>query len=146
MGGATNYDRDKALAICERLIEEPHLGLRQILRDAGIAEATFRGWRKAHPDLDEAYKEAKEQGFDALAQQALSIADTPVLGEIVRESDKEGRTVTQEDMLGHRKLQVETRLKLLAKWYPKKYGDKLDLNHGGAATFSLRVRRQRDSE
>ena len=26
-------------------------------------------------------------------------------------------------MLGHRKLQVETRLKLLAKWDPKRYGD-----------------------
>ena len=33
-------------------------------------------------------------------------------------------------MLGHRKLQVETRLKLLAKWDPKRYGEKLAL--GGA--------------
>ena len=28
-------------------------------------------------------------------------------------------------MLGHRKLQIETRLKLLAKWSPKKYGEKI---------------------
>jgi hypothetical protein len=27
-------------------------------------------------------------------------------------------------MLGHRKLQIETRLKLLAKFNPKKYGDR----------------------
>jgi hypothetical protein len=36
----------------------------------------------------------------------------------------------REDMLGHRKLQIETRLKLLAKWSPKRYGDKLGI--GGA--------------
>jgi hypothetical protein len=33
-----------------------------------------------------------------------------------------------EDMLGHRKLQVETRLKLLAKWDPRRYGDALKLS------------------
>ena len=30
-------------------------------------------------------------------------------------------------MLGHRKLQIETRLKLLAKWNPKKYGDRVTM-------------------
>ena len=28
-------------------------------------------------------------------------------------------------MIEHRKLRIDTRLKLLAKWNPKKYGDKL---------------------
>jgi hypothetical protein len=28
-------------------------------------------------------------------------------------------------MLGHRKLQIETRLKMLAKFNPKRYGDKV---------------------
>jgi hypothetical protein len=36
-------------------------------------------------------------------------------------------TITEEDMLGHRKLQIETRLKLLAKFHPTKYGDKVML-------------------
>jgi hypothetical protein len=30
-----------------------------------------------------------------------------------------------------RRLQVDTRLKLLAKWNPKKYGDRQQLDHGG---------------
>ncbi|MNU09652.1 hypothetical protein D3C72_2563420 [compost metagenome] len=34
-------------------------------------------------------------------------------------------------MLGHRRLQVETRLKLLAKWHPKKYGEKVTAEHTG---------------
>ena len=44
-------------------------------------------------------------------------------------------------MLGHRKLQIETRLKLLAKWDPKRYGDKVDLNHGGEVGLQVVVKR-----
>jgi hypothetical protein len=40
-------------------------------------------------------------------------------------------------MLGHRKLQIETRLKLLAKWNPKKYGDRVQL--AGDADSPLKV-------
>jgi hypothetical protein len=39
-------------------------------------------------------------------------------------SSATGLTITRQDMLGHRKLLIETRLKLLAKWNPKKYGDR----------------------
>lgn len=114
--------------------------LRAYCRQAGKpGKSTITDWRKAHPEFDEAFKVARGLGADALAEEALMIADTPMLGEIVRESEKEGRTVTQEDMLGHRKLQVETRLKLLAKWFPTKYGDKIDVNHGGKVDASLTV-------
>ena len=44
-------------------------------------------------------------------------------------TSKDGTETVVEDMLGHRKLQIETRLKLLAKWDPKRYGKKLDLNN-----------------
>ena len=40
------------------------------------------------------------------------------------EEKEDSMTVTEEDMLGHRRLQIETRLKLLAKFHPTKYGDK----------------------
>jgi len=46
--------------------------------------------------------------------------------------------VTTEDMLGHRKLQIETRLKLLAKWNPKKYGDRVTM--AGDAENPLQVK------
>ena len=42
-------------------------------------------------------------------------------------SSANGLTITRKDMLGHRKLQIETRLKLLAKWNPKKYGERTTL-------------------
>jgi hypothetical protein len=45
--------------------------------------------------------------------------------------------------VAHQKLRAEHRLKLLAKWNPKKYGDKLDTTvsapGGGPAQFNLTV-------
>jgi hypothetical protein len=62
-------------------------------------------------------------GFDAIAEEALLIADSPMMGEEIEE-DGERVKVRRADMLGHRKLQVWARLQLLAKWCPEKYGDR----------------------
>jgi hypothetical protein len=42
-------------------------------------------------------------------------------------------------MLGHRRLQIETRLKLLSKWDPKRYGDKIDVNATVAGEIKIIV-------
>ena len=73
--------------------------------------------------LSAAIAHARDVGYDAIAEEALQIADTPLIGE-TETSSANGLTITRQDMLGHRKLQIETRLKLLAKWNPNKYGDR----------------------
>lgn len=83
-------------------------------------------WAKADPAISSAIARARDAGFDAIALDALRIADTPIMGEEITES-KDGPTIKRADMIAHRKLQVETRLKLLAKWDPKRYGDKPDI-------------------
>jgi hypothetical protein len=80
---------------------------------------------------------ARDIGYDAIAEECLLIADTPQFGQKQVMSD-EGATTTIEDMLGHRKLQIETRLKLLAKFHPTKYGDKLGL-HGVEGAASIKT-------
>ena len=45
--------------------------------------------------------------------------------------------VRRGDMLGHRKLQIETRLKLLAKWDPKRYGGRTVLAGDAQAPLAL---------
>jgi hypothetical protein len=83
-------------------------------------------------ELSAAIAHARDVGYDALAEQCLAIADTIQIGTRKTfssggEKDKDVMTITEEDMLGHRKLQIETRLKLLAKFHPTKYGDKVML-------------------
>jgi hypothetical protein len=84
-------------------------------------------------DLATAIAHARDVGYDAMAEDCLTIADTPMLGEEISESEDEDGvkriTIKKVDMLGHRKLQIETRLKLLAKFNPKRYGDKI--THAG---------------
>jgi len=115
--------------ICDRLSKgEP---LAQICRDEGMpAVRTVSLWKESHKEFAADFACAREEGYDALAAECLAIANTPLEG--VESTTKDDGRVEEKrgDMLGHRKLQIETRLKLLAKWDPKRYGEKLAL--GGA--------------
>lgn len=129
MGRASEFTQEVADAICERIAEgEP---LRVICREEGMpAWRTVYDWLAKHEEFSARFARAREVGFDAIAAEALEIADTPLEG-IRSETTDDGKTKeVREDMLGHRKLQIETRLKLLAKWSPKRYGDKVAV--GGA--------------
>jgi hypothetical protein len=79
---------------------------------------------------------ARDVGYDAIADECAQIADTPVLGRRTKRSD-DGVEVVDEDALGHRKLQIETRLKLLACWNPKKYGNKQEVEHKGTMSVTI---------
>ena len=79
-----------------------------------------------------------------IAEEALHIADTLHVGRKVTmhsggDGDDDTMTVTEEDLTQHRKLQIETRLKLLAKWNPKKYGDKTVLAGDPDAPVNIAV-------
>lgn len=110
--------------ICARLSDgEP---LRQITRDDGYPKwRTVYAWLEDDEDFRARFARARDIGFDAIAEEAYEISNTPCMGQIVT-SKEWGEEIKTEDMLGHRKLQIETRLKLLAKWSPKKYGERID--------------------
>jgi hypothetical protein len=122
IGRPSKYTPELAVEICERLSDgEP---LRQICRDEHMpAWTAIYAWAAQDKALSERIAQAREQGYDAIAEDLLAIADTPLMGD-TETSSANGLTITRQDMLGHRKLQIETRLKLLAKWNPKKYGDR----------------------
>jgi hypothetical protein len=104
--------------------------LAAICRDAHMPGLrTFYDWKDRSPELAARFAHARDDGFDQIALETLTIADTPVEA-IVEKSTAHGLEVTRQDALGHRKLQIETRLKLLAKWDPRRYGDKIAI--GGA--------------
>ena len=105
--------------------------LRAICRDTHMPtwSAVYR-WVNADKDFALRVSNARRLGADAIAEDILSIADTPQMGEN-RESET-GMKVKRADMLGHRKLQIETRLKLLAKWCPKSTATRLHWELTGA--------------
>lgn len=114
--------------ICERLSTgEP---LAAICRDDHMPDpSTVWDWAKSDPNLSQDIARARESGFDALAAQCIEIADDERHD---WRMTKKG-VIMNEVAVSRAKLQVETRLKLLAKWDPKRYGDKIDVNanHSG---------------
>lgn len=113
--------------VCARVAEGDPLA--QVCREISLPLPTWYDWARDKPEVAIAIARAREAGFDMIAAQALRISDTQVEA-IIEKSTANGIEITRQDALGHRKLQVETRLKLLAKWDPKRYGDRLAV--GGA--------------
>jgi hypothetical protein len=134
IGRPSSYDPKTARIICEQLSEG--IPLRQICRDnKGFpAWRTVYDWMGRDESLSASIARARDIGYDAIAEECLQIADTIELGQKQVMTD-EGAATTVEDMLGHRKLRIETRLKLLAKFHPTKYGDRVAIEgvEGGAA-------------
>lgn len=127
MGRSTTFTEEVAAKICDLIAEGTPL--RQICRDEAMpAWRTVYDWIDAHPVFAARFAQARDMGYDMIAEEALEIADTTEEGVTTKDMEW-GQQETRGDMLDHRKLRVETRLKLLAKWSPKKYGDKQEITH-----------------
>ena len=138
IGRPSKYTPELADEICQRLSNgEP---LRQICRDDHMpAWQKIYEWMAKDEKLSGAIAHARDLGYDAMAEECLIIADTPQLGQTQVMDDK-GSKVTIEDMLGHRKLKIETRLKLLAKFNPKKYGERVQIAGSKEEPFEVNAK------
>lgn len=129
-------------AVIEKIINYLSQGvpLTQICEPEDMpATRTVYDWMEQDQQLSASIARAREIGFDAIAEEALRIADTPVEGKRIKRSE-DGTEEVIEDMLGHRKLQVETRLKLLAKWDPKRYGELVKVGNADGSNLDLVAR------
>ncbi len=137
MGAKTTYTQEKADAICERLAKGE--SLESICRGEEMPAApTVRRWILEDVEGFAALSaRAYSLGYEALAEQCLIIADTPLEG-VETTTKANGDTEEKRgDMLQHRRLQIDTRMRLLGKWAPKRYGDKVQL--GGDPDSPLKM-------
>lgn len=95
--------------------------LRQIAREYGFSKSAFYDWCKADEELAGRIARARQEGFDAIAESILEIVD-----------DK------AEDPAS-RRVRADMRLKLLAKWDYKRYGDKIGLGDLEGGPLSVTV-------
>ena len=123
-GRPSKYSPELIDEICERLCNgEP---LAQICRDEHMPDAsTVWDWQKAREDVSQAIARARELGEDVIAADVLNIVDA----EPERVATMHGTAIDSADV-ANRKMRAEYRLKLLAKWNPKRWGDKVDVTSG----------------
>ena len=113
--------------------------LTQFCRDHGFSKRTVTAWRKKYPEFDSAMLDARDEGYLRIAEKCLEIADTPQDG-VEEVTNPDGSVIVKKgDMLGHRKLQVETRKWLLRHWHPTVYGDRQQVEHSGTLTLEQLV-------
>jgi hypothetical protein len=111
-GRPSLFTQKLADEICERLGNgEP---LAQICRDEKMPGlTTVYMWQNKNEEFSESIARAREAGYDHIATDGLMIVD---------QLDEDPQS---------RRIRADYRLKLLAKWDAKRYGDKLDLTSGG---------------
>jgi hypothetical protein len=126
-----------SLDISEQIVGRIENGetLASICREEAMPKRrTVYDWMQADADFSARFARARELGADAIAEDALKIADD---GQNDTYTDDNGNERTREDVIQRSKLRVETRLKLLAKWCPKKYGEKVIHNLGAETQDAL---------
>ena len=120
-GRVSTYSEEVARRICERI--EQGETLTSICRDEDMpATRTVSDWQKQHASFAADFTRARDIGHDAIAAR-------------LRETAR-GRGETTGD-IQRDKLIIETDLKLLAKWDPKRYGDKLEIKQKGRARVEV---------
>lgn len=73
------------------------------------------------------YARARRLGFDEIAEEGLEIVDDGINDYIERERDGVPEIVLDREHIQRSKLRFEGRMKLLAVWDPRRYGDMLKL-------------------
>ena len=93
--------------------------LRDFCRLPGMPHySTVYDWLEKDQQFSQRIARARDLGEDQIAQQCIEIADD-------ESNDVTGELKMPNNVAVQRaKLRIDTRLKLLAKWNPKKYGDR----------------------
>lgn len=129
MGRPSSLTQGLLDEICDRLADGQPLAV--ICRDEHMpSDRTVRNWM-ADAEVSSAIARAREVGFDKIAADCLEIADHTGRDTKVVGGDGEEREVPDHEWISRSKLRVETRLKLLAKWDPKRYGEAVQMKHTG---------------
>ena len=121
--------------------------LRELCRQEGMPNwRTVYDWISADEELAARIAHARELGFDAIAEEILDIADDGT-NDWVERKRKDGSvdTVVDSEHVQRSKLRIETRLKLLAKWNPKTYGERQQVDVGNKDGETLKVESTADN-
>ena len=121
----TKKETDKVFNEIIQDIEEGK-ALRTILKYSGMpSSSTFYIWIEEDEAKSKRYAHACEVRAENIFEDILSIADE---SENDVKRDKDGKEITNAEVIARSRLRVDARKWYLSKLSPKKYGDKIDVN------------------
>jgi hypothetical protein len=135
-GRPSKYSQELADRICAKLMEG--MSLRAICKEDDMPSiGTVCVWLASGDEsfsgFQEQYARARQVQAELLADEIIDIADDS--SRDTEETDM--GNVTNYENIQRSKLRIDTRKWIASKLLPKKYGDKLDLNHSGPAVITV---------
>lgn len=118
-GKPTKYTTELADRICS-LIASSHKSMATICKEVGIGYTTHTDWLRTNKEYSDKYARAKEDQADYLAEEMIDISE---------HTEEDHTPFTGANVIQRDRLRVETRKWIASKLKPKKYGDKLDIEH-----------------
>jgi hypothetical protein len=126
-GRPVTYTATVADAILDRIASGESLA--SICRDEGMPPApTVRGWIVDDREGFAARSaRAYALGYEAVAESCMAIADDGTNDWMERPENRGGGYEVNGEHIQRSRIRIDTRLRLLGKWAPKRYGEKLEL-------------------
>nr|WP_313510317.1 terminase small subunit protein [Stenotrophomonas geniculata] len=144
MARPSKYSQKLADAICDLLVDGK--SLRTICSTAKMpSRSTVIRWLAENEAFRNQYARARELQADTLAEEILDIADKAVLGERLKKDGK-GKVLERQtgDMVERSKLMIDARKWYAGKLQPKKYGERVALDHGVQDNLANQLRAARE--
>lgn len=130
MARPSEFTQETADYICEQIIEGR--SLRSIcLEEEMPAPSTVCRWLARNDTFRKQYAHARELQADALFDEILDIADDGA-NDYMGEDEKYNGDAVQRS-----RLRVDARKWMAGKLAPKRYGEKLDVNHEGGMKLTV---------
>jgi len=130
------YSGKVAKQILERVMLSQ--GIAEIGRDPNMPDkATIFRWLADNDDFCDRYTRAKAVCADHMEEEILDIADNSA-NDYMERQNADGTTyeVVNSEHINRSRLRIESRKWLMSKLKPKKYGDRVNLDHGAQSSFS----------
>ena len=131
VGRPSKYNEEIAKEICDT-IATSSIGLSILCKanEGWPCEATIHVWLNTITEFVEQYTRARELQADFLADEIIAIADDGRQDNEIRYgADGQPYVVEDKEWTGRSRLRIDARKWKASKLYPKKYGDKVDLQH-----------------
>ncbi|MGN7766981.1 terminase small subunit protein [Stenotrophomonas sp. 22692] len=144
MARPSKYSQQLADGICDLLVDGK--SLRTICSTAKMpSRSTVIRWLAENEAFRNQYARARELQADTLAEEILDIADKAVLGERLKKDGK-GKVLERQtgDMVERSKLMIDARKWYAGKLQPKKYGERVALDHGVQDNLADQLRAARE--
>lgn len=147
-GRPSEYDPAICALFCE-FIATGKTGIRRLCEahdDLPDPQTLYR-WMNQRPEFREQYARAKEEQLQLFEDEILEIADDAINDFVEIERKKGTVVVFDKEAVLRSNLRIEARKWLMGKLKPKKYGERIGLEHSGEiSVLAERIAQARQRE